>query len=82
MPTFSPAYEHIRRMEKRIQQQRELLARLRSQGDDSAAATTRLALMTRALEEMQFQLGSLSPTEQETKRPPTEQPHAAPVGKK
>ena len=69
-------------MEERIQQQREVIAGLRAHGEASTAATTRLALMTRALEEMQFQLGSLSPSEQERKAPPTAQPSVAPAGKK
>jgi hypothetical protein len=81
-PKFSPAYEHIRRMEERIQQQRELIAGLRAQGEDSTAATTRLALMARALEEMQFQLGSLSPSDQDTERPKNAQTHPASAGKK
>jgi hypothetical protein len=69
-------------MEARIQQQRELIAGLRGQGDDSTAATTRLALMTRALEEMQFQLGAISPSDQETKRPQQAQGRIIPAGKK
>jgi hypothetical protein len=76
-PKFSLAYELIRRMETRIQQQRELIAGLREQGTDSSAATTRLALMNRAMEEMQHQLGSLSPTDQDLKRPTPAQTRSA-----
>jgi hypothetical protein len=61
-PKFSPAYEHVRQMEQRIWRQKELIERLRVAGSDASAAIQRLALMTRALDEMQFQLGALSPT--------------------
>jgi hypothetical protein len=68
-PNLSPAYEHIRQMETRIDRQKQEIERLWQQGDDTSAAVVRLALMNRALEEMQHQLGSLTLSERDAKRP-------------
>ena len=81
-PKFSPAYEHIRQMEGRIQRQKELVEHLRIEGTDASAATLRLGLMTRALAEMQFQLGALSPTSQAGPRPDHAAKRRTPADKK
>jgi regulator of replication initiation timing len=62
------ASEHIRRMEKRIEDQLNKIERLRQTGGDSAEERKRLTLLQRALEEMHAQLGSLSPTPMDSKR--------------
>ena len=56
-------------MEGPIQQQKRVIERLRLDGTDASAAALRLALMTRAIEEMRHQLGALSPTSRDTLRP-------------
>jgi hypothetical protein len=67
----SPASTHIRMMELRIEQQVESIERLKQSGEDTADAERRLSLLQRALIEMRVQLGQLSPTEQDNKRPDT-----------
>ena len=57
-------------MELRIEQQIKTIERLKQSGQDIAEATKRLALLQHALAEMRIQLGQLSPTEQDDKRPP------------
>lgn len=57
------ALQHIRLMEKRIDQQVALIVELRQSGKDTLAAANRLALLRSALEEMRIQLGGLLPTE-------------------
>ena len=67
----SPASIHIRMMELRIEQQVESIERLKQSGQDTADAERRLSLLQRALGEMRLQLGQLSPTELDNKRPDT-----------
>jgi len=67
----SPAGAHIRMMELRIEQQVESIERLEQSGEDVSEAVRRLFLLQRALEEMRIQLGQLSPTERDSKRPGT-----------
>ena len=77
------AREHIRRMESRIEKQSAEIARLKQQGEDTAEATKRLAILQRVLEEVRQQLGQLSPTEADAKRARrTAQPRLHPVKKK
>lgn len=58
-------------MELRIEQQVESIERLKQSGQDTADAERRLSLLQRALGEMRVQLGQLSPTELDNKRPDT-----------
>ena len=67
----SPAGAHLRMMELRIEQQVESIERLKQSGQDTAEAARRLALLQHALGEMRVQLGQLSPTERDSKRPDT-----------
>jgi hypothetical protein len=67
----SPAGSHIRMMELRIEQQVEAIERLKQSGEDTSDADRRLALLQHALNEMRIQLGQLSPTERDGKRPDT-----------
>jgi hypothetical protein len=65
----NPALVHIRRMELRIEQQTHSIERLQQFGEDPSAALHRLKLLRRALDEMRIQLGQLSPTNLDQKRP-------------
>ena len=65
----SPASTHIRMMELRIEQQVETIERLKQSGEDTTEAVRRLSLLQHALNEMRIQLGQLSPTERDNKRP-------------
>ena len=65
----SPASDHLRMMELRIEQQVELIERQKQAGEDTSDAVRRLTLLRRALDEMRIQLGQLSPTERDQKRP-------------
>ena len=65
----SPASSHLRMMELRIEQQVELIERLKQSGQDTTDAVRRLSLLQHALGEMRIQLGQLSPTERDGKRP-------------
>ena len=67
----SPAGTHIRMMELRIEQQVEAIERLKQSGQDTSEAERRLSLLQHALNEMRIQLGQLSPTERDNKRPDT-----------
>ena len=67
----SPAGSHIRMMELRIEQQVESIERLKQSGQDVSDAMRRLSLLQHALNEMRIQLGQLSPTERDSKRPDT-----------
>jgi hypothetical protein len=64
----SPARDHIRLIEARIEQQIVENERLKSLGQDATAGERRLFLLHRALEEMRVQLGSLSPTDLDSRR--------------
>jgi hypothetical protein len=70
----SPASSHIRMMELRIEQQVESIERLKQSGEDVSEAERRLFLLQRALDEMRIQLGQLSPTERDNKRPTRSSP--------
>ena len=65
----NPALVHIRRMELRIEQQTLSIESLRQVGEDTSAAIRRLNLLRYALDEMRIQLGQLSPTNLDEKRP-------------
>ena len=65
----NPALVHIRRMELRIEQQTHSIERLRQFGEDTSAALQRLKLLRHALDEMRVQLGQLSPTSLDERRP-------------
>jgi hypothetical protein len=65
----NPVLVHIRRMESRIQQQTLSIESLRQFGEDTSAAIRRLKLLRHALDEMRIQLGQLSPTNLDEKRP-------------
>ena len=67
----SPAGIHLRMMELRIEQQVEAIERLKQSGQDISEAERRLSLLQHALGEMRIQLGQLSPTERDHKRPDT-----------
>ena len=67
----SPAGTHLRMMELRIEQQVEAIERLKQSGQDTSEAERRLSLLQHALGEMRIQLGQLSPTERDSKRPDT-----------
>ncbi len=71
-PSQSPAGNHIQMMELRIQRQVESIERQKQAGEDTADSERRLALLRRALDEMRIQLGQLSPTERDQKRPGTD----------
>jgi hypothetical protein len=64
-----PALAHIRRMELRIEQQSLSIERLRQFRQDTSEAIQRLKLLRYALDEMRIQLGQLSPTALDEKRP-------------
>ncbi|NJM92850.1 MAG: hypothetical protein HC861_09740 [Rhodospirillaceae bacterium] len=64
----SPAFNHVRTMQARIEQQLVSIARLRQSGKDTSDAERRLELLRHALAEMRIQLGQLSPTERDAKR--------------
>jgi hypothetical protein len=68
-PDANPALVHIRRMELRIEQQALSIERLQQFGEDTSAASQRLKLLRHALDEMRIQLGQLSPTNLDEKRP-------------
>ena len=70
----SPAGTHLRMMELRIEQQVEAIERLKQSGQDTSEAERRLALLQHALGEMRIQLGQLSPTELDNKRPTRSSP--------
>ena len=70
-PDQSPAGNDLRMMELRIEQQLESIERLKQSGEDVSEAVRRLFLLQRALGEMRIQLGQLSPTERDSKRPGT-----------
>ena len=61
--TTGAALQHIRRMEKRIEQQNAVIVELTQEGKDTLEAANRLVLLRRALEEMRIQLYGLLPTE-------------------
>ncbi|HKP24290.1 MAG TPA: hypothetical protein VJV39_10515 [Dongiaceae bacterium] len=65
----NPAGIHIRMMELRIEQQTALIARLKQSGEDTSEAVRRLSLLQHAINEMRIQLGQLSPTERDSKKP-------------
>ena len=65
----SPAGTHLRMMELRIEQQVESIERLKQSGEDVSEAVRRLFLLHRALDEMRIQLGQLSPTNLDDRRP-------------
>jgi hypothetical protein len=65
----NPALVHIRRMELRIEQQTHSIERLQQLGEDASAALQRLKLLRHALDEMRIQLGQLSPTNLDERRP-------------
>ena len=67
----NPAGTHIRMMELRIAEQTQLIERLRQSGQDTAEAVRRLALLQHAITEMRIQLGQLSPTPRDRKKPDT-----------
>ena len=69
MSNESPAGTHLRMMEARIEQQIELIERLKQSGQDTTEAVRRLSLLQHAINEMRIQLGQLSPTERDTKKP-------------
>ena len=56
-------------MESRIEQQAASIERARLLGEDTSDAERRLKLLCRALDEMHNQLGPLSLTELDAKRP-------------
>lgn len=56
-------------MESRIEQQAASIERARLLGQDTSDAERRLKLLGRALDEMLHQLGPLSPTELDARRP-------------
>ena len=58
-------------MELRIEQQVEAIERLKQSGQDTSEAVRRLSLLQHALNEMRIQLGQLSPTERDNKKPDT-----------
>ena len=65
----NPALVHIRRMELRIEQQTLSIERLQQFGQDTSEAIRRLKLLRHALDEMRIQLGQLSPTNLDERRP-------------
>jgi hypothetical protein len=80
-PTPTLAFELIRQMETRIERQSALIERLKQAGQDTSGAVYRLGLLHRALDEMRIQLGQLSPTPLDAKRP-SESPLAAFLSKR
>jgi hypothetical protein len=73
MDHASAALEHLRLMEVRIEHQAELITRLKVSGEDTLAASQKLVLLRRALEEMRLQITQLLPAEaRTTSRPPAE----------
>jgi hypothetical protein len=73
------ATEHIRHMESRIEQQAASIEHAKLLGQDISGAARRLKLLRHALDEMRIQLGQLSPTELDAKRP-NEAAMATPAG--
>ena len=63
------ASEHIRLMEGRIEDQINQMEKLRLEGRDLTQAEQRLTLLQRALAELRTQLGPLSPTPLDGRRP-------------
>jgi hypothetical protein len=55
------ARTHMLKMEARIEQQAALIVKLKADGRDVAEPTRTLALLRKALEDIQFQLGRLMP---------------------
>ena len=79
---LKPAFEHVRLMEVRIANQTAAIERLRQSGQDFSEAARRLALLERVLEEMRIQLGQLSPSEMDRKRPESGTPQSRATRKK
>ena len=65
---ISPAQDHIRLMEARIEKQTAEVERLKGLGLDAIDGERRLALLRRALDEIRIQLGHLSPTDLDARR--------------
>lgn len=68
MAADPPAREHIRVMERRIEEQIERISRLEQAGKDTAQAQGRLVLLRHALEQVRSQVGQLSPNAMDRKR--------------
>ena len=66
-------------MAARIDKQAKEIEQLRVAGEDTKAAVRKLALMKHAMDEMRLQLGQLSPTTSDRKRPngPADNPSQA-----
>lgn len=62
------AHEHIRIMELRIEQQTELIVKLKDLGQDTGEAAHKLVVLRKAMEEMRIQLGMLAPTPMDIRR--------------
>jgi hypothetical protein len=65
----NPASDHLREMDRRIQEQQGEIDRLTKAGQDTARAEQRLSLLRRAMNEMRHQLSPLSPTQMDSSRP-------------
>lgn len=65
---LSPARDHTRLMESRIETQTAEVERLKGLGLDATDGERRLALLRRALEEVRIQLSHLSPTNLDARR--------------
>ncbi len=65
----NPAGDHLRQMDRRIQEQQDEIDRLRDAGEDTVSAEQRLSLLQRAMNEMRHQLGPLSETRMDATRP-------------
>jgi hypothetical protein len=65
----NPASDHLREMDRRIQEQHSEIDRLRKAGQDTARAEQRLSLLRRAMDELRYQLGPLSQTPMDASRP-------------
>jgi hypothetical protein len=63
------AADHLREMDRRIQEQHGEIDRLRKAGQDTARAEQRLSLLRRAMDELRYQLGPLSQTPMDATRP-------------
>jgi hypothetical protein len=72
----NPVTDHLREMDRRIQEQQGEIDRLGKAGQDTARAEQRLSLLRRAMNEMRHQLSPLSPTRMDSSRP------AGPIGPK
>jgi hypothetical protein len=57
------ALEHLRLMEVRIEQQTDLIARLKESGEDTREAAKKLILLRRTFDEMRVQMAQLLPAE-------------------